>query len=109
MSSLNHLREKIQFAVNHNLRPIIESYYEYQAIVWADIMSGSKAAKIGDLKILDSLEQVCELLPQRWRRELLEILGPQTDPEVAKLPITRLFRRCVTYEKKGDRFTPPTL
>ena len=107
ISTWAHLNEKINFAVQTPLRPVIETSYEKQCIVWGDIMSGEKAAKIGDLNKLNEIEVCCEGLTQRWRMELLRILGEKADLEASKLPITRLFRKAITYQKIGDRNLPP--
>ncbi|MFM0204684.1 hypothetical protein PQR53_33145 [Paraburkholderia fungorum] len=107
ISTLSHLREKIEFAKNLPLRPIIETHYEAQSIIWCDIMSGPKAAKIGDLTLLNEIETSCELLPQKWRREALSLIGENVDLETTKLPITRLFRKAVKYMEQGDRDARP--
>jgi|GEM_PF-6963128 len=107
ISTWDHLNEKIDFAVRTSLRPVIETSYEKQCIVWGDIMSGEKAAKIGDLSKLNEIEIACEGLTQRWRIELLRILGEKADLEASKLPITRLFRKVITYQKVGDSNVPP--
>lgn len=102
------LEEKLLYAAATPLRPVIETYYEYEAIVWADVLVGEKAAFIGDLAILDAMTRLCDGLPQRWRGEMLRFHGDVPDPEVAKLPTTRLFRRSVTYLKEGDN-SPPSV
>jgi hypothetical protein len=102
-----HLSEKLNFATTNPLKPTIESNYEKQAIVWADIMLGEKACKIGNFAELNSFEHTVRGLNQRWRKELITILGDEVDLETTKLPITRLFRKSVKYLKKGDRLLPP--
>jgi hypothetical protein len=102
-----HLSEKLRFAIANPLKPTIESSYEKQSIVWADIMLGEKASKIGDLTQLNSFEHMVRGLNQRWRKELIAILGEEVDLETAKLPITRLFRKSVKYLKKGHRLLQP--
>jgi hypothetical protein len=107
ITTLAHLQEKISYAARTPLRPVIESSYEKQCIVWADLMSGEKAAKIGDLNALNEIEVSCEGITQRWRKELLTMLGEKATLDIAKLPITRLFRHSVKYLKEGDRMIPP--
>lgn len=109
IGSLEHVIEKLEFAIKTPLRQVIETSYEKQCIVWADLMTGEKAAKIGDISTLNDLEQKCEGLPQRWRQELLAFQGANADLETAKLPITRLFRKTITYLKQGDNMSPPSL
>ncbi|WP_371171202.1 hypothetical protein [Aliiroseovarius sp. 2305UL8-7] len=98
------LFEKLSFVSSRVLRDTIESYFEYEAIVWADIISGAKAAVIGHLDKLNEYEVMCELLPQRWRMELFEMIGDDLDIETAKLPISRLFKRAINYQKKDILF-----
>jgi hypothetical protein len=100
------LAQKVEYVRVRPVRPVIETYFEYEALVWADVLSGEKAARIGDLNLLESFVCKCEALPQRWRKELLSMAGPSVDIEVAKLPTTRLFRRYVKYLKHGDNSLP---
>jgi hypothetical protein len=100
------LLEKLRFLREHRLRTRIETYYEYEAIVWADALAGPRAASVGDLNDLETKVMLCETLPQRWRAELLALVGASADLETAKLPLTRLFRRLVHYEKHGDNSRP---
>lgn len=109
LTTLTHLREKMDFAHGIRLNSTIVWNYEKQAIVWADILTGAKIGKIGNLHLLCNLEESCCVLPQKWRKELVDLLVGPIDPEVAKLPLSRLFRHVVTYEKKENRLTKPKL
>jgi predicted nucleotidyltransferase len=97
--TLARLEEKLEFVRAQPLRRVIETYYEYEAIVWADVLTSAKAAVIGDAAMLERICRRCECLPQRWRRELLGFAGDGVDREITKLPVTRLFRRYVKYLK----------
>ena len=46
--SPERLEEKLLFAAQTPVRAEVQTYYEYEAIVWADILCGEKAAVVGD-------------------------------------------------------------
>ena len=104
--SPERLEEKLLFAAQTPVRAEVQTYYEYEAIVWADILCGEKAAVVGDARALMRMTDICDGLPQRWRRELLGLAGTPIEAEIAKLPTTRLFRKFVRYLKQGDNTKP---
>lgn len=107
ITTVSHLKEKLLFLKSVRLRPIIETNYEYEAIVWGDIFCDMKGAKIGDLGLLNEMENLCAGLSQKWRKELIAMHPTPIELETAKLPLTRLFRRLVKYQKTGCIKTPP--
>jgi hypothetical protein len=96
---LSSLEEKIGWVSTRHVRPEIPTYYEYEAIVWADMLSGPKIAKVGDLHRLAVLERQVEVLPQRWRSDILRDAGADAET-LWTLPLTLLFEQRVRYTKR---------
>lgn len=96
---LDDLVRRLSNLRNIEIRPVIETFDDYETIVWGDVMTDQKAVLLGDTGILADCMQICEGLPQAWRRALLQIGGEDLPLEVTKLPTTRLFRRFVKYLK----------
>lgn len=90
--TLGRLFQKIALVNHRKLRAKIESYYEYEGLLWTEMITGAKSAMIGNLEVLSKVEAECELLPQKWRKEIYELMGDKIDIETAKLPIQRLMK-----------------
>lgn len=103
------LIEKLKFVRHRPLRPVIETFYEYEAIVWGDMLTGNKAAMVGSLEKLNLILEIVEDLPQRWRIQILKMIGNKVSLETAKLSTTRLFRHAITYLKEGNNTRPNSL
>lgn len=104
--TLADLEKRIAFLEITPLRKEIETYYEYEAIVWADVMSEAKIAIVGDVSELAELEFRCKELAKRWRNEVRAILGVENEDAIANLDLRRLFKKAITYLKKNP---PPRL
>lgn len=104
--TLGRLFQKIALINHRSLRGKIESYYEYEGLLWTEMLTGPKAAVVGDLTILNKVQEECELLPQKWRKEVYHLMGPKINEELAKLPIQRLIKAArkmgiIEYQKIG--------
>lgn len=92
---------RLSFLERTPLRREIETYYEYESILWADVIAEAKVAIIGDKAALESVELRCKALARRWRSEVARMLGvAEDDSELAQLDLRRLFKRVITYLKK---------
>jgi hypothetical protein len=100
------LTEKIEWVRTRHLAREVQTYYEYEAVVWADMLSGAKAARIGDIARLAEMEAACELLPQRWRADILSRAEPSRLGELWTLPLALLCEKEVRYAKRGDNTMP---
>ena len=109
VTTLGYLSQKIALINARSLRKTIESYYESQGLVWTEMLTGARSAQIGNMSILNSILESCELLPQKWRKEVYDILGDDIPDDIKKLPIHRLIkyarkRGYIKYEKYGRGF-----
>lgn len=93
------------------LRHEIETYYEYESILWCDVISGPKIGVVGDAHAVSEYEARCSALMERWRDEAIIMLGIRDREGVAHLDLRRLFKRAITYLKKDPpdrlRGNPP--
>lgn len=104
--TLEQLRDSLDLLKRIKIRLAIESYQEYEAIVWGDLFAGKVSAQTGDLETLKSIQDECQAYPERWRRDILGAIDPdiyQREQEVLEnLNITLLFERFVKYHKRKD-------
>lgn len=106
LMTLGRLAQKIALVNARKLRPIIESYYEYEGLLWTEMLTGVRAAQIGDMNLLNQFVELCETLPQKWRHDVYNLIGENIDINIAKLPIHRLIKFArqngyITYKKYG--------
>jgi predicted nucleotidyltransferase len=90
--SIDQLQARLALATGRPLRPVIETYEEYEAICWAEIIVGAVAEFVGDSDLFFSLREQIAHLPQKWRVEVLNLMPPPIEVEVAKLSILRLLK-----------------
>lgn len=109
LMTLGRLQQKIALINFRSLRPTIHSYYEYEGLLWTEMLTGVRAAQVGDMNILNSVVESCEILPQRWRKEVYELTGDDLSEEERKLSIHRLIKCArkkgyINYVKYGKGF-----
>lgn len=90
--SIDQLQTRLALAASRSLRPVIETYEEYEAICWAEIIVGAVAEFVGESDLFFSLREQIAHLPQKWRIEVLGLMPPPIETEVAKLSTLRLLK-----------------
>jgi predicted nucleotidyltransferase len=100
---LQDLECRIRFLESSHIRPVIESQYEYESILWVDAMSERKLAFVSgpaiDARQLDQLMKRAYSLMLRWRSEVI-LWRPEPLSDLQKLDLRRLFKGHVSYLKQ---------
>jgi len=99
------LEEKINFLSHRRLRRTIKTFYEYEAILWTDMISGKKIGLIVQDDVFFILEKTCKGLERRWREEVAQALG-LTPHVLGDTDLRRLFKKFLVYKKKGKNNPP---
>jgi hypothetical protein len=86
------LAVKLKISSDRPLRPVIETYEEYEAICWTEILTRAVAAFVGSHRLFGDLRGSVAHVPQRWRRELFAMLPKPLDPKDARLSTLRLMK-----------------
>lgn len=96
------LDNRLALLERRNIRPIVESLYEYEAILWADGLIEKKLGFVAGPALTE--DQVMRFLDRayalgrRWR-VTMEKLRPEPACELAELDLRRLFKGYVKYLK----------
>jgi hypothetical protein len=99
VAELGDLLNRITLLEASHIRPVIETYYEYEGIVWVDALSeGNRGLTIVNKDISEEIFRRAKSLNTRWREEILSI---RTDPpeSLASLDLRRLFKGHIKYLK----------
>ena len=100
---LGDLERRIRFLEASHIRPVIESQYEYESILWVDALSEEKLAFVSgpgiDMEQLDQLMKRAYSLMLKWRSEVI-LWRPEPLSELKKLDLRRLFKGHVSYLKR---------
>ena len=109
ITTLNHLADVVKLLKAYQIRRVVRTFDEYEAIVWGDIFSGEVSCIVGDASAFQSIQNACLEFPAQWRAQLLKLVDQKTleaegrlnpGEQLEDLNTTRLFRRCVTYLKR---------
>ena len=96
--TLYNLSQRVNYVLNTPFRLTIDSYFEYEAIVWVDILADQKIGVAGDLLRLKHFEKLCGPMPAVWRSTILDSL--ENPSQFADMPISLLCERFVDYQKR---------
>ena len=111
--SLSELKNSLFLLENMKISPVMKAYKEYEAIVWGDVFAGKIISPVGNIKLLESIQQQCATYPDKWRANILTQMDQYTLKteweSIKNLNITRLFRRYVTYLKQKEGENAPSM
>jgi len=94
------LSEKLTMARDCILRPVIETYEEYEALCWAEILAGTAVGLCGDLTSYSECKMSVNSLPQRWRIEIFSMIDDPISVEAQRLSTLRLMK----YARRNGYF-----
>jgi hypothetical protein len=101
---IDDLHRRIQLLESRTIRPVIETQYEYEAILWVDALIESKKAftqgPAVDEGLVNAMLGQAAALNKKWRARMLDI-RPETAAEQDKLDLRRLFKGHVAYLKQA--------
>ncbi|WP_146778762.1 hypothetical protein [Actinomadura craniellae] len=100
--ALDDLDRRLALLESRRIRGVIETQYEYEAILWADALIERKLGVVrGPAITQDGFEHVLERaarLGARWRTEIRAIRS-ESPEELDRLDLRRLFKGHVRYLK----------
>lgn len=100
---LDDLEGRIAYLERAEIRPVIESQYEYEAILWVDALSENKLAFVPGTAIDEHRgEQLLKRaysLMLRWRSQVV-LWRPEPISVLRELDLRRLFKGHVRYLKR---------
>jgi hypothetical protein len=101
--TIDDLHRRLTLLEGRNIRPVIETQYEYEAILWADALIERKLGLLrGPCTSAGDLERTltrAARLGNRWRSEMLDI-RLENPRQLAQLDLRRLFKGYVKYLKQ---------
>lgn len=90
---LSLLEEKMRFLVNRPFRKTIPTYYEYEAILWADALFENKIGIISKSPQMEELIQIATNVFTSWKKDIYQNYFSQLDKEsLDALDLRRLFK-----------------
>lgn len=99
---LDDLIARLDYLEQTPIRPVIESLYEYEAILWTDALSEPHLALVEGPAIdpleADNLMKRAFCLALTWRAEVMR-WRPENLAKLVDLDLRRLFRGHITYLK----------
>lgn len=100
----NILLERLAILHNFHLNLEVSSIDAKEAILWADMIVGKKMAIIGnDLDLLDSLQKAYGGYPEKWKREVLELLPDLDRSEWKDKSYLLIMERFMKYTQSDAR------
>lgn len=106
--TLDRLRELLDIQSNFKIESlVVKSIWIKKSIIWADMFSGRITAIVGSsdgLDILESFRVLCRPYPERWKREVLDLLPEDVRRQWRDKHQLLIMERFMSYPKH-DRGT----
>ncbi|MBR9984053.1 MAG: hypothetical protein MUP48_00585 [Wolbachia endosymbiont of Homalodisca vitripennis] len=74
VTTYDNLESSLKRLENLKIRFTIETYEEYESIVWGDVFAGKIIAQVGNIKLLHKIQSKCSKYPEKWRNDIIEQL-----------------------------------
>ena len=102
--TLQMITEKALFLQKRCFRQVIETYYEYEAIIWCDALSERKIGLIVNDDAYYTLKEIADTTFKSWRFQIYrDWLYSEHIDELEKLDLRRLFKKAgIRYMHKTN-------
>ncbi len=102
--TLQRLTEKVLFLQKRCFRQVVETYYEYEAIIWCDALSERKIGLIVNDYTYYTLKEIADTTFSSWRSQIYrDWLYSEPIEELEKLDLRRLFKKAgIRYMHKTN-------
>lgn len=77
----------------------IQEYELYESIVWGDMLSDKIIGKTGNLSLLNKLLAECSGYPQKWKKQILNMLSREEKDYWKDIAPQLLMEKYMTYPK----------